>query len=507
MTNWLTTYNNAGAVSLEDIPQIEYHELRAELVQMLKSEDNHLAHYFAVPFKESYFKMFVIVLCDSDKSINISSYKYDYYASESLESMVGECAEVHVFERDITERYGVKFENSPYARPLRFISGGYDKNSKIENYPFYKIGGEALHEVNVGPIHAGVIEPGAFRFICHGEKVLHLEIALGYQHRGIEKLILKASSGLKRNLLAETISGDSVAAHTACSVMTLEKLNSGFILDENLALERTAAIELERVAMHLADTGALCNDIGYQLGQVALEALRTLVINSSQLWCGNRFSKGMIRLAGANYTLDAKTKKGIIENLNDVRARVLEVIDNIKNTPSILARFEQCGILNFEQARDMGAVGMSARASGLRRDLRETHPYLGFEKHIQHKALIRAQGDVMARVMLRFREIIQSIDYCFDIFRLHDSSYIAPKPNYNLEFGADKLSLSLIEGFRGEIVHVAITGERGEIVDYRIKDASLHNWSALANVLRGEGISDFPICNKSFNLSYCGFDL
>jgi Ni,Fe-hydrogenase III large subunit len=172
----------------------------------------------------------------------------------------------------------------------------------MDNYPFYRIESEELHEVGVGPIHAGVIEPGHFRFICNGEKVLHLEIHLGYQHRGIERLFVEKKTALQRCILAESIAGDTAVGHALAHVQLIESL-AGVEVPEALQIERCIALELERIAVHIGDTAALCADVAYQIGQVVCEALRTTIINTTQLWCGNRFGKGLIRPGGTHYRL------------------------------------------------------------------------------------------------------------------------------------------------------------------------------------------------------------
>lgn len=508
MIKWLTTYNNAKVVKLSEIPVFDYPTLRQELKELLADDNYHLANYFAVPQNDEFFALYLVLLNDADASIHLASYRYEYYADYALESLVKDLPCIHIFERDITERYGIKFIDSTWNKPLRFCTDRYDKSSSINNYPFYKIEGESVHEVNVGPIHAGIIEPGAFRFNCNGEQVLHLEVALGYQHRNIEKLISTAHSRLKENLLCESIAGDSAVSHTTAYVSAIEKLIPNFTASERLNIERAMALELERTAMHLADLGALCMDVGYQLGQVAFEALRTIVINTTQMWCGNRFGKSLIRLCGTNHSLSLQDMQAIKANISDVHRRVEELVYNIKNTPSVLARFEECGTIERSQSLALGLVGVPARASGLGRDTRLTHPWGAYLKQIEHKPIVRKQGDIMARVMIRFREALQSMNYVLEMTKklpIEDTQ--KQKPQYSNPLNADSMAISLVEGWRGEICHCVLTDSKGQIAHYRVIDPSLHNWSGLALVVRGEGISDFPICNKSFNLSYCGYDL
>ncbi|MCD8100987.1 MAG: NADH dehydrogenase subunit, partial [Alistipes sp.] len=378
-------------------------------------------------------------------------------------------------------------------------------------HPFYTIAGDALHEVNVGPIHAGIIEPGAFRFICNGEKVLHLEIALGYQHRGIERLIAGTANRLRQTVLAESIAGDTAVGHSTACVAVIEKLAAAPLtgdLRARLAAERAVALELERVAMHIADTGALCMDIGYQLGQVACEALRTIVINTTLAWCGNRFGKGLVRPFGTRYPLTPDVAANIRANLAEAVRRYREVREDLKSAPSVLARFEDCGVVSAEQLARIGAVGMAARAGGLKRDVRFSHPYGPWTDTLAGVAEFRTQGDVMARLMLRGREIFASAGYIDKLLGSLDGGEVCTaQPVYGSALRPLSLAYSLTEGWRGEICHTAVTDGDGALAAYKVKDPSVHNWLALALAMRGEGISDFPINNKSFNLSYCGHDL
>lgn len=504
--NYYITDNLSQAVALSDIPTVEYAEFYADLKERLTDDRYHVAHYFARSERDEQLRLYCILLDDTDHRVMITSYVKDYYSDDELPSLTAVHASLHPFEREITEQFGVRFDNMPWQKPLRFSFDRFDRTSTIDNYPFYTMQGRTLHEVNVGPIHAGIIEPGAFRFICNGESVLHLEIALGYQHRGVEHAMTATRNRLRQTLLSESIAGDSAMAHSTAYATCVEKLCGGSHC-EALDVERAVALELERIAVMIADTGALCMDVGYQLGQVACEALRTVTINTTQAWCGNRFGKGLIRVAGTNIPLTAQKIELVRHNIADVRRRYNEVRHDIKSSPTLLARFEQCGVVSRHEMMRIGGVGIAARASGVERDIRVSHPWGVFADVISHDSIIKQQGDVMARLMVRCREVLQSADY---IERLL-SSYVVPsqmpRPDFEAAMSPASLAMSLVEGWRGEVCHVAITDADGQLETYKIKDPSLHNWLALALAVRGEGISDFPICNKSFNLSYCGHDL
>ena len=498
------TDNKASAVALSDIPEVGYAALYEDLKERLGGERYHVAHYFATP-EDTRLKFYIILLDDAEHKVMISSFAMDYYEDVALPSLTALHPAMHPFEREITELYNVEFDSMPWNKPLRFAFNRRNRNSTMDNYPFYTIEGESLHEVNVGPIHAGIIEPGAFRFMCNGENVLHLEIALGYQHRGVEHEFTATQNRLRQSVLAEAIAGDSAVSHSTAYASLIEKM-CGQSASESLWIERTVGLELERMAMHIADTGALSMDVAYQLGQVACEALRTMTINTTQAWCGNRFGKGLIRPCGTNKPLTQEKIAMIRANVAEVRRRYNEVKEDIESSPTILARFEQCGLVPKAEMLRIGGVGMASRASGAKRDIRASHPYAAYLKPIKHQVVKMHDGDVMSRLLVRCHEVLQSADYIEQLLAGYTPSTLS-QPDYTSVLQNEKLSIGLLEGWRGEICHVALTDNEGNIAKYKIKDPSVHNWLGLAIAVRSEGISDFPINNKSFNLSYCGHDL
>jgi Ni,Fe-hydrogenase III large subunit len=373
----------------------------------------------------------------------------------------------------------------------------------MADYPFFDIDGEELHEVGVGPVHAGIIEPGHFRFICNGEQILHLEIQLGYQHRGVEQLFLDKTKLLQRTILAESIAGDSVVGHTTAFAYLVESLGRIEAVREVL-IARTIAQELERIAIHTGDLSAICTDVAYQLGSSVFGRLRTPIINFFQEWCGNRLAKGLIRAGYNPYPLTPDLVKRLNEILDAFEPDFSEMGLEISKLPSILSRFERTGMLSFEQLASIGTVGMSARMNALERDIRVSHPY-GIYNELDHEPIIKHHGDVYSRVRIRREEVMQSIALIRKMLGLLTLDEVSKDQTITLRPGM--FSLSITEGWRGEICHAAITDEKGELLIYKIKDPSFHNWLALALGVRNNEISDFPVSNKSFDLSYCGHDL
>lgn len=504
---FLVTDNASASVRIADIPLLSYADFFAEVDTLLSDPARHVGHYFARPEGDR-MRFYCLLLDDGTGQVLIGSHAMEYYDEGTLPSLTARHAQMHPFEREIAERYGIRFDGQPWPKPLRFPFDRYDRRSTMDNYPFYAMTGGSLHEVNVGPIHAGIIEPGAFRFICNGEQVLHLEIALGYQHRGVEQAFTATGNRLRQACLAETVAGDSSVAHATAFAEAIGKLASAEC-PAALACDRIVALELERMAMQIADTGALSMDVAYQLGQVACEALRTMTINTTQAWCGNRFGKGLVRPLGTDHPLTAEKTAMIRTNVREIARRYDEVRRDIKSSPSLLARFEQCGVVPREEMLAIGGVGQAARASGCARDIRASHPWGLYKERLRHEPVVKRYGDVMSRLMVRCREILQSASYIDSLLeeRLQRGFDSLPAPGYETPLAPSSLAFGLVEGWRGEICHVALTDAEGGLESYRVKDPSLHNWLALALAVRGEGISDFPICNKSFNLSYCGHDL
>ena len=496
--------NNSVPVDINEIPVLDYEVFYNQITDILKDTTKHCLTYQCVKSLEC-LKFYCCIADDTNNNILILSHRQKR-EKPVIKSLTRIYPQFHGFEREIHENFGVEFEGHPWLKPLRYPHDRSDKSTVMNNYPFYSIESEELHEVGVGPVHAGVIEPGHFRFICNGEKVLHLEIQLGYQHRGIERLLIEKTDPLQRCVLAENIAGDTSVGHSLAHSQLIESL-AGIEVSESLQIERCIALEMERVAVDIGDTAALCGDVAYQLGQVVCEALRTTIINLTQLWCGNRFGKGLVRPGGSNYPLDEKITDAMLKVIEDTNRRFFEITDLIYSLPSVLARFEDIGKVTRQQMLDIGAVGMAARSCNIERDIRKTHPFQYF-KNYQVTPVTLTTGDVYARGLLRNLEAQESIKIIQKLIEIWRQGYKdTEKPVYSYKLRSSGFGVSVVEGWRGEICHTAITDKEGNIISYKVKDPSIHNWTALALAVRNQEISDFPICNKSFNLSYCGNDL
>ncbi|MDP1725526.1 MAG: NADH dehydrogenase subunit [Bacteroidota bacterium] len=492
---------NNQTIPLQSIPVLGYEDFLSLNTSYLKDEAKHCLNYFGYP-TEGTLKLICCVANDTDNTIMISSCVLNQekivYPSFSAQHL-----SFHIFERELHENFGVQYSDHPWLKPVRYAFNRADKNSEIANYPFYQIHSEELHEVGVGPIHAGIIEPGHFRFICNGEQILHLEIQHGYQHRGIEQLFLCRKSLLQKSVLAESIAGDSVAGHTTAFVNLWESL-CNYKADDDLQFSRTMALELERIAMHTGDLSAICTDIAYQLGSSVFGRLRTPVINFFQEWCGNRLAKGLIRPGANHFHFTEGLAEQLIKVFDAFEPDYLEAWNELKELPSALARLEKTGVVTREQSASIGTVGMVAKTSGIVRDIRATHPHDLYQK-LNHQPVIKRHGDVYSRTQIRNEEIVQSMRYIRGMIKKIPEAIKDRAPISSAQ--KNSFVISLTEGWRGEICHCAITNETGELIHYKVKDPSLHNWLSLALAVRNNEISDFPICNKSFNLSYSGTDL
>jgi Ni,Fe-hydrogenase III large subunit len=426
-------------------------------------------------------------------------------------SLTPDCAQVHLFEREFAEQFGIVPEGHPWFKPVRFVPSqrpGRDawgrppaEKPLVGVMDYYRIEGEEIHEVAVGPVHAGVIEPGHFRFQCHGELVYHLEISLGYQHRGVERALVGGPD--KRTIhYMETLAGDTSVGHATAYCQAVEAL-AGCEPPLRAQSLRGVGLELERLANHTGDLGALANDVGFLPTSSFCGRLRGDFLNASGALCGSRFGRGLVRPGGVGFGLDETQAKQMAERLAPALRDVGGAARLLWDTPSVQARFEDTGRVSAEDAEAAGLVGMAARACGIDQDVRHDFP-TGIFRFVQLPVSTYHTGDVFARAFVRWLEIQRSGEYILRTLRAPARGALRSKVG---ELRPDALVVSLVEGWRGEICHVALTDGAGRFARYKVVDPSFHNWFGLALALRNQQIFDFPLCNKSFNLSYCGHDL
>jgi Ni,Fe-hydrogenase III large subunit len=429
----------------------------------------------------------------------------------SLPSLAEECPALQLFERELAEQYAVAPTGHPWLKPVRYehpLGGGtplWNRSASRPTLPgdtpFFAVEGEAVHEVSVGPVHAGIIEPGHFRFQCHGEHVFHLEISLGYQHRGLERMLLGGPSP-RTIALVESIAGDTSVGHALASARALEGL-AGVEVPDRAAVLRGVALELERLANHVGDLGGLAGDVGYLPTASFCGALRADYLNALAELCGNRFGRGLVVPGGLRFDLPADAAGRLADRLAAAWSKVEEAAGLFFESPSVRNRTDGTGLLGQAQAAQLGMVGPAARASGLTVDVRRTHPFAPYTT-IQVPAATVVSGDVHARAWVRFEEARQASGL---VDRWLRDLPAGPVRVDLAPLAPHQLVASVVEGWRGELCHVVVTDGDGRFARYKVVDASFHNWMGVQLAMRNEQISDFPLCNKSFNLSYGGHDL
>ena len=447
---------------------------------------------------DNYDRVWIALAPPSPNQLYLTNTMFGIKDRRAYAAFSSDIAGMNYFECELYEQTGIEPEKHPWLRPAR-TGAAWRKGG--EPYSFYSVGGDEVHEVGVGPVHAGVIEPGHFRFQCHGEEILHLEIQLGYQHRAVEEILPKMNRS-QQIVLVESIAGDSVIAHTTAFCSAIEAL-AGITPSLREQAVRGIASELERVAMHLATLSGIATDIGFALPAAAFGGLRTAVINLTASICGSRFGRGWIIPGGVRFDLDLPQIEKARRTLCDVLTKFSDIEALFLNSSSALARMEEIGTVTAQQARAAGLVGLAARASGVPRDVRADYPY-GIYRYSSLPSPTLDSGDVYARAKIRALEIHNSVRFIFEQL----DHLPAPKPrNLPKALTKNALTIALVEGHRGEIAHALLTDTDGRLAQVKIKDPSFHNWQGLALAVRENGISDFPLCNKSFDLSYAGHDL
>ncbi|MBW4622340.1 MAG: NADH-quinone oxidoreductase subunit C [Cyanosarcina radialis HA8281-LM2] len=418
------------------------------------------------------------------------------------------------FEREIQDLFGIQPVGHPDCRPLvrhSAWSADYfplrkDASPLTESateevpFPFKEVMGEGIYEIPVGPVHAGIIEPGHFRFTVEGETILKMKARLYYTHKGTEKLF-EGKLPIEGVELAERISGDTTVGHALAYCQALEAL-SGCEVPERAKLLRVIFLELERLYNHIADFGAIANDTGFAAAHAHCFRIREQLLRLNKRLTGNRLLRGGIVLGGANHALPPNLD--LAAELDTILADFNDIVEIGFNNTLLTDRLHGTGQLSPQVADDYGTLGYVARASGQDRDVRRDRPFAAYQD-LSFQVPVFETGDVYARTMVRVLEVRESVRLIQQAIELLPETgalavTLPSLPAFEPAFG-------LVEGWRGAIVHWVMVDHQGKLHRVKVKDPSFVNWPALSKALVNNIVPDFPLCNKSFNLSYSGADL
>ncbi|TAK46932.1 MAG: hydrogenase expression protein HypE [Xanthobacteraceae bacterium] len=403
-------------------------------------------------------------------------------------------------ERALRDLSGLIPDGLPDTRPW-LDHGQWGPNPEPPDYAFLPCEGEGLHQVAVGPVHAGIIEPGHFRFTVNGETVVRLEQRLGYTHKGTEALMAGADLATGARL-AGRVSGDSTVAYALAFARAVEAA-LGVIAPPRAVFLRALMAEWERLANHLGDIGAVCNDASFVLMQAHCAILRERMLRVAADAFGHRLMRDRIVPGGVTADLDAAAGQAMRELVADIRRRFPALVELYENTASLQDRTVTAGMLGPELARQYGAGGYVGRASGRPFDSRRALAYPPYDR-LAFDVPVFPEGDVNARVWVRIREVEQSLALVEEIVdRLPRGTLRADLP----QPGEPREGMALVEGFRGDVLVWLRLGADGRIARCSLRDPSWFQWPLLEAAIKGNIVADFPLCNKSFNCSYSGHDL
>jgi len=420
-------------------------------------------------------------------------------------------------ERHLQDMFGIAFSDHPDPRrwtrhkawpddryPLRLdfpVAGLSPKRTPADSdYAFLQVGGNGVYEIPVGPVHAGIIEPGHFRFHAVGEEVLQLEQRLGYVHKGIEK-IAEDRDAIALARLAARVSGDSTVAHSWAACMALERAVNLHVPERALAL-RAILAERERIANHLGDIGAICNDVAFAFAHVQFGRLREDCLRTNQTLFGHRLLMDRIVPGGVACDLDAPSLAQLQNQHASLTQALSDLLPILEDHPSLEDRLVATGILAPDTARRLGVLGYVGKASGQDLDLRRDHAYPPYDHLVVESPCLDA-GDVAARMQIRVTEIRQSLSLLQQL--LEDLPAGGTRSDWPSAQAGE--GIGIVEGWRGEIISYVRLGEGGRVRRFFARDPSWFSWPALERLVHDNIIADFPVCNKSVNGSYSGHDL
>lgn len=436
---------------------------------------------------------------------------------EEFPSITESMHEASGYERRIKSFFGLNPAGHPNPRqillhenwpadkfPLRKNFDWKERPAEAkEKYEFQKVKGEGIYEIPVGPVHAGIIEPGHFRFSVAGEEIILLEPKLGYKHKGAEKLFetLPLEEKLK---LSERISGDTSFTHSMAFCQAVEEL-AGIKVPKKAQYLRVVFSELERLANHFNDIGFIMLDTGYSFGGSNGARLREMIMQWNERLTGSRFLRGVNVFGGVSKDISPAYRKDLAEDLGKIKKDFSEVIAIAEQSSSVSNRLRGTGRIDRQLAEDHGAVGVAGRAVGIEHDARIEYPYAAYDS-LKFGMALEKEGDVEARFNVRVKEVYSSIDIIEQALR-EITSDGELEHGGEIKMKSNGLSVGIAEGWRGEIAYFVATDAEGNISRVDARDPSFLNWPLVGHAGKGNVVPDFPLINKSFNLSYSGNDL
>jgi Ni,Fe-hydrogenase III large subunit/Ni,Fe-hydrogenase III component G len=432
----------------------------------------------------------------------------------SFPSLAAELPSVNWQEREIQDWFGLEAVGHPNPRRVALHDNWPDVHPLRKDFPLDTVlppfegeqhvyrpaYGEGVFHIPVGPVHAGIIEPGHFNFTVAGEPILYLQLRMFYTHKGTEKLFENIS--IERGVfLAESVSGDSAFSHATAFCEAVE-LAAEIEIPARAQFMRTILLELERIANHVADAGAIANDVGFVIANAHAGRVRELVLGLNETLTGCRVLRGMVAIGGVRRDWQQGQVEAVEDTLKVVEREFRDLVAIVQSSNSTRERLENTGILRPEKAKLLGIVGVGGRASGVDLDVRRDHPYEAY-RHLPFRVPVYQAGDVRHRLLVRIDEVGESIQI------IRAAAALLPEGPHRApvqRIPSDRCAMSAVEGWRGEILYWVRTGEGNRLERCKVKDPSINNWPAIVESMEGNIVADFPVINKSFNLSYSGTD-
>lgn len=437
--------------------------------------------------------------------------------TEEFPSITKDIHEASGYERKIKSFFGLNPVGHPRPQQILLhenwpstvfpLRKDFDWRTRPEivNIPhqYQKVEGEGIYEIPVGPVHAGIIEPGHFRFSVDGEEIMLLEPVLGYKHKGVEKLF-EVLSMEEKVRLSERVSGDTSFTHSLAFCQAIENLSSTEV-PERAKYLRVIFSELERLANHFNDIGFIMLDTGYNFGGSSGARLREMIMQWNEHLTGSRFLRGVNTIGGVTRDITDELILHLQSALKNIHRDFNEVIEIAENNSSLFDRLSGTGKLDYQLALDHGAIGVAGRAVGIEHDARIEYPYASYDK-IKFDIALEKEGDVWARWSVRIKEVHSSMAILEQALRGIPSNKRI-KSERKLVLRNSSCGIGVAEGWRGDIVYFVATDLTGQVSRVDVRDPSFRNWTLVSHAVKNAVVPDFPLINKSFNLSYSGNDV